>query len=229
MARVPSRRELVAALAVCSEYDDDSGQELEQLLAAHSSLLAEFLGTAPARLVSLRTMAPAARRVRLRELLRDARQRQQAVAASAAQNLSIAAATMLAKLARWEGTRVVLDPRILLGRSLLGDRSRRYVSLDAEDLAVVVVRREKLVEASKALVFPDTTCALEARGLRFSWHEGRGGLLLTNQDVEARHRDAVLHVVVPRSRAAASMVAAPPPRERSTSWAPDLFGELSIF
>lgn len=229
MARVPSRRELVAALAVCSEYDDDSGQELEQLLAAHSSLLAEFLGTTPARLLSLRAMTPAARRVRLRELLRDARQRQQAVAVSAAQNLSIAAATMLAKLARWEGVRVVLDPRIVLGRSLLGDRSRRYVSLDAEDLAVVAVRREKLVEASKALVFPDTTCVLEPRGLRFNWNEGRGSLLLTNQNVEARHRDAVLHVVVPRPRPATPVVAAPPPRERSTSWAPDLFGELSIF
>lgn len=229
MVRVPSRRELVAALVTCTECDDDSGQGLEQLLAAHSSSLAEVLGTAQARLLALGSMTASARRGRVQELLRDARQQQQAAAVSAAQNLSVAAATMLVKLARWEGAHVVLDPRIVLGRGLLGDRACRYVRFDAEDLAVVVVRRDKLVEASKALIFADTTCVLERRGLRFTWRGGRGGLLLTNQDVEARHRDAVLHVTIPTLRPASPLVAMPPQRERAASWAPDLFGELSVF
>lgn len=228
MARVPSRRELVAALVTCSEYDD-GGQELEQLVAAHSSLLAEFFGTTPPKLLSLGAMTPDSRRARVRELLREARQRQEAAAANAAQNLSVAAGTMLAKLARWEGARVVLDPRIVLGRSLLGDRSRRYIRFDAEDLSVVVVRREKLLEASKALTFSDTTCALEARGLRFAWREGRGGLLLMNQDVEPRHSDAVLHVVVARPRPVVPAAPTALRHERTTSWAPDFFGELGIF
>ena len=226
---MPSRRDLVAALVACAESDEDGGRELEQLLTAYSSALAEALGITSAKLLPLCGMAVDARRNRVQELVRAAQVRRQSAAVTAALNLSVAAATMLTKLARWEGARVVLDPRIVLGRSLLADRSRCYVRFDAEDLAVVVVRREKLVEASKALKFPDTTCALEARGLRFTWRAGRGGLLLTNQDVEARHRDAVLHVVMPKPRPATPVAAAPPMRERTTSWAPDLFGELSIF
>jgi hypothetical protein len=228
MRRVPSPRELAAALAACGESDDDGGQELEQLLAACSSQLAEALGIGPSRLLGLPGLTPSARRDRIRELLRDARQRQQAAAASVAQNLSVAAATMAAKLARWEGARVVLDPRIVLGRSLLADRSRRYIRFDAENHAVVVVRRDKLAEAAKALTFIDVTCAIEERGLRFTWRAGRGGLLLTSQDVELRHRDAVLQVVIARPRPA-SAVTLSLRQERAASWVPDFLGELSVF
>lgn len=228
MRRVPSPRELAGALAACGESDDEGGQELEQLLAAYSSQLAEALGMGPSKVVGLARLAPSARRERIRELLREARQRQQAAAASLAQNLSVAAATMLAKLAQWEEARVVLDPRIVLGRSLLGDRSRRYVRFDAEGVATVVVRRDKLAEAAKALTFPDVTCALDERGLRFGWRGGRGGLRLTSQDVESRHRDAVLQVVMARPRSALTALVASPP-ERASSWVPDFLGELSVF
>lgn len=229
MRRLPSPRELLAALAACGDSDDEGGHELEQLVTVYSSQLAETLGVVPSRILGLTRLALSGRRARVHELLREARQRQQAAAASVAQNLSIAAATMLAKLARWEDTRVILDPRIVLGRSLLGDRSRRYVRFDAEGVAVVVVRRDKLAEAAKALKFADMTCTLDERGLRFGWRDGRGGLLLTSQDVEVRYRDAVLQVVVARVRPAVATTAVPFRQERATSWVPDLLGDLSIF
>ncbi len=228
MRRVPSPRELAGALAACGESDDEDSQELEQLLAAYSSQLAEALGIGPSKVVGLTRLAPSARRERIRELLLEARQRQQAAAARVAQNLSVAAATMLAKLARWEEARVVLEPRIVLGRSLLGDRSRRYVRFDAEGIATVVVRRDKLTEAAKALTFTDVTCALDERGLRFGWRGGRGGLRLTSQDVELRHCDAVLHVVMTRPHPVPTAVLALRP-ERASSWAPDFLGEFSVF
>jgi hypothetical protein len=230
MRRPPSPRELVAALAACGEGDDDCGQELKQLLAASSSQLADVLGTTQAKLLALPGMAHGARQARVRELLRDARQRQQSASASVAQNLSVAAATMLAKLARWDGARVVLDPRIVLGRSLLADRSRRYVRFDAEDFPAVAVRRDKLAQAARALTFKDMACSIDARGLRFTWRGGRGRLLLTNQEVELRHRDTVLHVVMAKPCPTSLPVRATTPRqERAGSWAPDFFGELSVF
>jgi hypothetical protein len=136
---------------------------------------------------------------------------------------------MLSKLSWWEERRVVLDPRIVLGRNLLGDRSRRYIRFAPEDRAAIVVRREKLIDASKALKFIDIACSLDERGLRFEWRGGVGGLLLTTQQIEARYRDAVLHVEVLKPRPAVPTIVAPPRRERASSWVGDVFGELSPF
>jgi hypothetical protein len=164
-------------------------------------------------------------------LLKAGKARQQSVHAAAMQNLSIASATMLAKLARWEDDRVRLDHQIVLGRSLVADRTRRYICFAAEGYDPVPIRREKLVGAARALTFPDLSCSLDTRGLRFSWRGGRGRLLLVSQRVELHQRDAVLSVVVdrPRPRAVDVETAIHPPRERVSTWVGDALNELSIF
>jgi hypothetical protein len=218
-------------LLACVECEDEGDQELEQLLVAHSLQLADALNTTPPHLEALRTMTPMNRIVRVRTLMRAAKARQQAVHAAAMQNLSIASATMLAKRARWEDDRVHLDPRIVLGRGLVADRTRRYICLAAEGYDSVAIRREKLVGAARALTFPDLSCWLDKRGLLFSWRGGRGQLLLVSQRVESNQRDAVLSVVVdrPRPRAVDVETASHPPRERVSTWVGEAFNELSIF
>jgi hypothetical protein len=222
-----SQRDLVATLIAATESDDD--QELEQLLVAHSLPLAEALCTTVSRLETLRRTAPVARPARLRDLIRAVKDEQQTANAAAMQNLALASAAMLAKLTCWERDRVLLDARIVLGRSLLADRARRYVRFDADGYDAVAVRREKLIDTSKALRFPDVTCALERRGLQFTWRGGVGRLLLTTQPIEPRHRDAVLSIVLEKPRPAVPSKAAAPVRERVSSWVPDVFGELSVF
>jgi hypothetical protein len=229
MRRVPSPRELLGALIACGDSEDEDGQELEQLLAAHVSQLAEALDIGHSKLLALPGMSQDARPTRIRQMLRDARERQQASSASAAQNLAVASAAMLAKLARWDGSRVVLDPRIVPGRSLLGDRSCRYVRFDAEGVAVVVVRRDKLAEVAKALVFADVTCAIAERCLRFAWREGRGGLLLTSQEAHIRHQDGVLQVPIAKPRPVSPPMTLPHRQERTGSWVPDFLGDLNVF
>jgi len=225
--RAPSPRDLVSTLMAVTECDDD--QELEQFLVVHSLPLADALCTTVSRVEGLRRIAPVARPARVRELVRAAKEQQQVASAAAMQNLALATASMLSKLARWEDARVVLDARIVLGRSLLADRARRYVRIEAEGYDAVVIRRDKLIDASKALHFPDVECAVERRGLRFSWRAGVGRLLLISQTVESRHRDAVLSVVLEKPQPVVRVSAARAARERVSSWLPDVFGELSVF
>lgn len=227
MRRQPSPRDLVATLIAVTDADDD--RELEQLLVAQSSPLADALCTTVAQVEALLRMAPLARSARVRELVRIAKEQHQAANAAATQNLALASAAMLNKLARWEDARVVLDARIVLGRSIVADRARRYVRFDAEGYEEIVIRRDKLVEAAKALLFPDVDCALDCEGLRFSWRGGLGHLLLVSQVVDSRHRDAVLSIVLEKPRPVTRPSAAPSARERVSSWLPDVFGELSVF
>lgn len=229
MARPPSPRELLRNLTACAESEGEVNQELEQLLVDHSSLLAEALGVGVERLLSLRQLSPDARRVRVRALVSEARRKRQVASASVAQNLSLAAATMLSKLARWEERRLVLDAKIVLGTGLVGDRTRKYLRFAPDERAAVVVRREKLVEAARALKFADLECFLEPHALRFSWRRGVGGLALTSQQVDSRERDAVQHVVLARPAPVRKVRAVPAARERASSWVADVFGDLSVF
>jgi hypothetical protein len=210
------------------EFESDDDQELERLLVAHLSQLAEALNTAPARIEALRSMTAMNRIVRVRVLVKAAKERQHAVNAAAMQNLSIASAAMLGKLAQWGDERVQLDHRIVLGRSLVSDRACRYICFAAEGYDPIAIRREKLVDAAKALKFADLSCRIDQRGLRFSWGGDRGGLLLVSQRIEAQHRGAVLSVVIERPRPRAELSVSPP-RERASSWMGDVFNELSIF
>lgn len=222
-----SPRDLVATLIAVTECDDD--QEFEEFLVAHSVQLAEALRTTVWRVDALQRVAPVARPARVRELIRAAKAQHHAANAKAMQNLALASASMLAKLARWESERVLLDVRIVLGRSLRADRARRYVRFDAEGYDAVVVRRDKLADAERSLKFADLDCALERRGLRFTWRGGVGQLLLTSQVIESRHRDSVLPVVLEHPRPVVQARPASPARERVSSWLPDVFGELSVF
>lgn len=228
MRRIPSPRELVAALIACAESEDENAQELEQLLGARLPVLAEALNTTPDRLRMICSLAPEARRGELRSLVRTAKEHGQAVHARAMEGLSIAAASQLAGLAKWHEDRVVLDSTIVLGKGLQADRSRKYILFDAEGSAPVAIRRTKLQEASKALRFGDVTCALDSRGLRFGWHGGRGGLLLTPQNVDRKDRDAVLSVVIVRP-VAPKTVAVRSSASLTPSWFSEAFAHLNPF
>ena len=229
MTRTPSLRELVATLIALAECDEPDDQELEQFLVAHSSRLEQALYTPAASLLTLPAQSPASRINALRELVRHAKEREQAAQFTATQNLSQAAATMLALSAAWDDNRVNLDARIALGRNLLADRTRRFIRFDVEGSAPIVIRQEKLSEAGKALKFPDVICSVDRHGLRFGWRAGKGGLLLVNQTVEARHRDAVLSVVIMRPRPEPTERRAAPTRPRASSWFGEVFGDLTAF
>lgn len=201
MRRAQSPRELVAALVACVESEDEDCGELQRLLASHLPALAELLGVTPDALQSTCSLEVGERRTAMRKLVRGANDRQNDVRAQMNVGLSLAAATQLAGLARWRDDTVELDARIVLGRGLQADRSRKFVRFAAEGYEPVTIRRGKLYEASKALLFPDLRCRLESAGLRFSWRRGRGNLLLKSHAVERADRDAVLSVVIARPNA----------------------------
>ncbi len=229
MPRRPSRRELTESLVACVESDGDDDHELHRLLVVHEADLAEALRCSPSALSALSRLNSMDRRVRVRALLRSSRERREQAHASVVHNASLAAGAMLAKLAEWSDASVQLDPRIVLGSGLLGDRSLAFIRFDAELIGVVTVRRAKLVEASKALRFPDLSCWLDAGGLRFGWRAGRGGLRLVDQNVGSRDAESVLHVTLerPRPRLVEAVRSSAVPAERR--WLADGFHDLNLF
>jgi hypothetical protein len=227
VARTPSLRELVTTLLALAECDDPEGQEFEQFLVTHSSPLEQALHMPTASLLALTARSPISRIHQVREMVRQAKEREQSAQSSAAQNLSQAAATMLALSAAWDTDQVNLDARIALGRNLLADRTRKFIRFDVEGNAPIVIRREKLSEAGRALKFPDVICSVNRLGLRFGWHAGKGGLVLVSRSVEARHRDAVLSVVITRPRPALSETQPVRARARPSSWFGEVFGDLT--
>jgi hypothetical protein len=227
VVRAQSRRDLVATFVALCESEGTEYQELDEFLVAHSTQLGHLLRAPAADLHALVTLPPESRATGVRGLTRHAREREQTAQASAAQNLSLAVATMLALSAAWEDEHVTLDARIVLGRNLLADRTRRFIRFDVEGNAPVVIRREKLSEAAKALKFPNVTCSVDRCGLRFGWREGKGGLVLVNQNIDARHRDAVLHVVIARPRPALPETQPVRARARPSSWFGEVFGDLT--
>jgi len=228
MRRRPPR-ELLATLIASVESESEDDQELQQLLVAHALELSETLGVSPGSLVAACALSPMDRIVRVRVLVRRAEERARSAHAAVTQNVALAAAAMLSRLTKWGEDRVELDSRIVLGRNLLADRTKKYVRFDAENIGSVVVRRGKLADAGKALRFPDLTCWLDRSGLSFGWRAGRGGLRLVTQQVAARERDAVLVVVMDRPRPARVDEHRPAPSERPSSWLGDALTELSMF
>ncbi len=229
MVRALSRRDLVATFVALCESEDAEHQELQEFLVAHSAHLEHLLGARAEYLHELVALPPDPRATRARRLVQQAKEREQAAQASAAQNLSLAAAAMLALSAAWEDERLTLDARIVLGRNLLTDRTRKFIRFDVEGNAPIVIRREKLAEAGKSLRFADTSCSVDGAGLRFRWRQGKGGLLLVDQKVEARYRDAVLSVVIARPRPVCTATRSAPTRELRTGWLGDFLGELTSF
>ncbi len=229
VVKAQSRRDVVATFVALCESEGTEYQELDEFLVAHSTQLGHLLRAPAADLHALVTLPPESRARGVRGLTRQAKEREQAAHASAAQNLSLAAADMLALSAAWEGEQVTLDARVMLGRNLLADRTRRFIRFDVEGRAPLVIRREKLSEAGKALTFADTGCAIARAGLRFRWRDGKGGLLLVGQQIDARNRDAVLSIVIARPRPASVAKAPPFPRESRSSWLGDFLGELASF
>lgn len=226
--RRPSQRELTETLLACVESEADDDQELQRLLVVHEADLADALRCAPSALSVLPRLEPVERRARVRALLRLSRERRQQAQASVLQNASLAAATMLAKLAEWSDAQVQLDPRIVLGGGLLGDRSRTLIRFDAEGLGIVAVRRTKLYEASRSLRFSDLTCWLEAHRLCFGWRGGLGGLRLVDQSVGSREAETVLTVALMRPRPKV-VERLRPAVSAEPRWLADGFSDLSLF
>jgi hypothetical protein len=222
-------RELVAALIEFVEFEDEDDQELEQFLVAFSSRLAEALHTTQDDLRAVCLLTGDRRRERLASLVSAARKYDQAVHARAMEGLSVAAAAQLAGLAKWHDDRIELDPRIVLGKGLHADRTRKYVRFDVEGAEPVGIRRAKLQDASKALRFGDVTCWLDSRGLRFGWHRGSGGLILRPQPIERRDREAVLCVVIARPVARPVEGAMVRPEFVTSAWLREASAHLSPF
>jgi hypothetical protein len=229
VVRTQSQRDLIATFVALCESEGTEYQELDEFLVAHSTQLRHLLRAPAADLHALVTLAPESRATGVRRLTRQAKEREQTAQANAAQNLSLAAATMLALSAVWEGEHVTLDARIALGRNLLADRTRRFIRFDVEGRPPLVIRREKLSEAGKVLKFADVSCALDRRGLRFRWRAGKGGLLLVDQKVDARYRDAVLSVVIARPRSVSVAKRPALAHESRSGWLGDFLGELTSF
>lgn len=229
MPRRLSQRELTETLLACVESDADDDQELQRLLVVHDADLAEVLRCAPSALSALLSLDSDARRVRVRALIRLSRERRQQAQAGVLHNASLAAAAMLSKLAVWSEDKIGLDPRIVLGSGLLGDRARAFVRFDAESLGTVTVRRTKLAEAGKALRFSDLSCCLDATGLRFGWRGGRGGLRLTDQKVGSREAEAVLTVALARPLPKVVERFRPVAVSAEPRWLADGFNDANLF
>jgi hypothetical protein len=207
MSRPRSPRELVATLIACVESDEDNGQELNQLLAEHSSELAVALHKPRESLLAACMMAPAARCARIHTFVKLAKERDQAVHARMMVRVSLAAAEHLVANATWQQDRVLLSADEVLGRDLLADRIRKYIRFEAEDLGSVVIPRDKLSATRRALRFSNVSCWLDETGLHFGWRGGKGGLLLRSRPIPDDALDAVLPVVIGRPRPAVILTA----------------------
>lgn len=227
MRKAPSQRELVAALVACAESESEDDEELKQLLGRHGAILADAIGVASAELHAVATLSSTERSARVRALVRHGRESQQAADARAMEGLSIAAASMIANLAKWREDRVELDAKIVLGRGLCANRARKYVLFDAEGCAPVAVRRTKLREASRALQVLDVTCHLDTRGLCFAWRAGRGGLVLTSQEIAPKERASVLPVVIVRPVGRETQRDAILPTAYTPNWFREAFAQLT--
>lgn len=227
MRRAPSQRELVAALIACAESESEDDEELKQLLGRHGAVLADAIGVANAEIHAVATLSSTERSARVRALVRRGRERQQAVDARAMEGLSIAAASMLANLAKWQEDRVELDAKIVLGRGLCANRARKYVLFDAEGYAPVAIRRVKLREAWRALQFLDVICHLDTRGLCFTWRAGRGGLFLTSQEIASKERASLLPVVIARPVGRETQRGAILPTGYTPNWFREAFAQLT--
>lgn len=229
MTRAPSQRDLVATLVALCETEETEHQEFEEFLVAHSDALGAALRSRAPDLLALLGLSPESRANRVRDFIRQAKDREQAAHASAAQNLSLAAATMLALSASWENEQVSLDHRIVLGKNLLADRAKKFVRFDVEGRVPLAIRREKLSEAGNVLKFADLSCSIDRLGLMFQWRQGRGGLLLVNQKVDARYRELVLPVVIARKRASTYERSPALARQSCSGWLGDVFTDLTAF
>jgi hypothetical protein len=139
------------------------------------------------------------RTIKVRVALRRCRERHAESLKRQSQNLAVAAATMLVGLSRWHEDCVELDAHIVLGK-LLADRDRRAIQFDVEGRNSVTIMRDKLKEASRALIFSDLQCHIASQYLVFNWHGGRGGLRLLSQNPENLDASAILAVEFPRPR-----------------------------
>jgi hypothetical protein len=144
------------------------------------------------------------------------------------QNLALAAAGMLSRLARWGDEEVELDPKIVLG-NLLVDRTRKFLSFEVEKREPVVVPRAKLREASRALRFSDLGCAIDQRGLRFRWRKGAGNLLLVSQPFRSSEVESVLRVLIERPRPGRpERIERHEPLRRNPAWIGEVIADLGF-
>jgi len=223
--RPPSPRELIAVLLACAK-SPDSGQELKQFLAAHGHVVATALGSTVDELQKAVDLQQPERLIRCRTLVKTARERGQTVHVEAMRKLALAAAATLSELARWHEDHIELDHKIVLGKNLLADSSKKYLRFDADGFNAVTVKRAKLREASSVLKFKDLTASLEPDALCFGWRGGIGGLRLTSQEVERKDRDAVLHVVLSRCVEQVAPMPAAATYTRPVTWVADVFDAM---
>lgn len=95
------------------------------------------------------------------------------------------AATRLRETSSRGGEIVMLDVGILLG-DLLADRRVKDVSFDLDDELRVVIPLRTLVKVRQTLgKRADLVAFVDDHGLHFRWKDGRGGLRLYSQSVQA--------------------------------------------
>lgn len=198
MSQPPSRSELVRQLVALSNQDEDA-QEFEGFVRGHSLELQQVLVVSAPELFALPAMDPVERATHVRDLVRHAVARQKQVRFELNQNLAIAAATMLAGLAKWHDDHVALDSRIVLG-NLLVDSNKKAIRFDVEKFGKFVILRSKLKQARKGLKFSDLECFVDQHGLNFHWRNRAGHLLLTSQELPRKDKHSFVPVVLTRAR-----------------------------
>lgn len=226
MPRRPTERELLETLASVVE-SDNAAEELVPLLSEHGGLIASALGVTASQLTTMCKAPPLDRTVRFRVALRKHRERHEESLRRQAENLSIAAAEMLVGLSRWHEQHLALDAKIVLG-GLLADRQRKYICFEVDGYAAVPVLRERLLRAKRALRPFEVECYIDGRGLNFRWRGGRGGLLLTAQNVDTVDAQTVLRVVFVRPQP--KLVERQPlrlPTPPASSWLGDVLLDLA--
>jgi hypothetical protein len=207
---------------------DDGTEELSALVREHGPTIALALGTTTGQLESICKAPPIDRTVKIRVALRSCRERHAESLKRQSQNLAVAAATMLVGLSRWHEDRIELDAHIVLGK-LLADRDRKAIRFEVEGRNSVTIMRDKLKEASRALVFSDLRCHVDNQSLVFNWHGGRGHLKLVSRNADKLDASAILAVEFPRPRPKAKGThRQPSPITPSLAWIGDVVMDLGF-
>jgi nitroreductase len=167
------RHDPVRELALLARVPEPGSHNLGEFLANHADELAQALDADPHRLALARALDDEELLPRIVQLLERARGRRALEDLDRRRERSIAAAIRLGQTARWTDLGAELDVDLLLG-DVLADRTRKWVSFEAEGMSVTIPRHLIAATVFVARQHLDLAAVVNGQGLHFCWRGGKG-------------------------------------------------------
>lgn len=168
-----ARRDRVRELVLLARVPEPGSHNLGEFVANHADELAQALDVDPHRLALTRALDDDELLPRIVQLLERARGRRVREDLDRRRERSIAAAVRLGRTVRWTELGAELDVDLLLG-DVLADRTRKWVSFEAEGMSVTIPRHLIAATVFVARQHLDLAAYVDEQGLGFRWRGGKG-------------------------------------------------------